>query len=34
VPDTALRPRATVIKMEFDAPLDLCTGHGQVITKN
>ena len=34
LPDTALRPHATVIKLEFDAPLDLYTGHGQVITQN
>jgi alpha-L-fucosidase len=34
VPDTAVRPHATVIKLEFDAPLDLYTGHGQVITQN
>jgi alpha-L-fucosidase len=34
VPDAALCPHATVIKLEFDAPLDLYTGHGQVITQN
>jgi alpha-L-fucosidase len=34
LPEAALRPHATVIKLEFDRPLDLCSGHGQVITQN
>ncbi len=34
VPDAALRDHATVLKLEFDTPLDLYTGHGQVITQN
>ena len=34
VPEPALRPHATVLKLEFEAPLDLYVGHGQVITQN
>ncbi|MBC8008940.1 MAG: alpha-L-fucosidase [Burkholderiales bacterium] len=34
LPEAALRPHATVLKLEFDAPLDLYAGHGQVITQN
>lgn len=34
VPVEAQRPHATVLKLEFDEPLDLCVGHGQVVTQN
>lgn len=34
LPEAALRPHATVIKLEFEAPLDLYTDAGQVITQN
>jgi len=34
LPAEAQHPHATVIKLEFDEPLDLYTGHGQVITQN
>ena len=34
LPDATICPHATVIKLEFDAPLDLYTGHGQVISQN
>jgi len=34
VPDTALDPDATVIKVELDGPLDLYTGSGDAVTFN
>jgi len=34
VPDAACDPLGTVLSLELDGPLDLYTGHGQVITQN
>jgi len=34
VPESALDPDATVIKVELEGPLDLYTGSGQIITAN
>ena len=34
MPHSACQPLGTALKLEFDEPLDLYTGHGQVITQN
>ncbi|MCX7003751.1 MAG: alpha-L-fucosidase, partial [bacterium] len=34
VPDATCDPLGTVLRLELDGPLDLYTGHGQVITQN
>jgi alpha-L-fucosidase len=34
VPDSAMDPDATVLKVELDGPLDLYTGAGDAVTMN
>ncbi len=34
VPETAIAPLGSIIKLELEGPLDLYTGHGGAVTQN